>query len=83
MGGVFVRAVGFRLRKTRSGTALVSGRRVFLRAVGFRLWKARADAAFGRRDAFFWALRYEMSRYPHTGWTDFLLTIAGQAPDDS
>jgi hypothetical protein len=43
----------------------------------------KARASFGRRDAFFWALRYEMSRYLHTGWTDFLLTIAGDAPDDS
>ncbi|MDR2629580.1 MAG: hypothetical protein LBC60_01505, partial [Spirochaetaceae bacterium] len=38
---------------------------------------------FGRRDAFFWVLRYEMSRYLHGDWTDFLLAIAGDAPDDS
>ncbi|MDR3123406.1 MAG: hypothetical protein LBU16_06460 [Treponema sp.] len=43
----------------------------------------KARGAFGRRDAFFGALRYEMSRYLHTDWTDFLLAIAGEAPDDS
>jgi hypothetical protein len=43
----------------------------------------KARGSFGRRDAFFWALRYEMSRYLHKDWTDFLLTIAGEAPDDS
>jgi hypothetical protein len=40
----------------------------------------KARGSFGRRDAFFWALRYEMSRYLHDDWTDFLLTIAGEAP---
>jgi hypothetical protein len=34
-------------------------------------------------DAFFWALRYEMGRYLHEDWSDFLLVIAGEAPDDS
>ncbi|MDR3192565.1 MAG: hypothetical protein LBT87_05825, partial [Treponema sp.] len=43
----------------------------------------KARGSFGRRDAFFWALRYEMSRYLRTDWTDFLLAIAGEAPDDS
>jgi hypothetical protein len=43
----------------------------------------KARGSFGRRDAFFWALRYEMSRYLHEDWTDFLLAIAGEAPDDS
>jgi hypothetical protein len=37
----------------------------------------KARASFGRRDAFFWALRYEMSRYRHEDWHDFLMTIAG------
>jgi len=42
----------------------------------------KARASFGRRDAFFWALRYEMSRYLHDDWHDFFLTIAGEeAPD--
>jgi hypothetical protein len=41
----------------------------------------RARASFGRRDAFFWALRYEMSRYLHQDWHELLLTIAGDAPD--
>jgi hypothetical protein len=39
----------------------------------------KARGSFGRRAAFFWALRYEMSRYLHDDWTDFLLTIAGEA----
>jgi hypothetical protein len=43
----------------------------------------KARGSFGRRDAFFWTLRYEMSRYLHEDWTGFLLTIAGEAPDDS
>jgi ATP phosphoribosyltransferase regulatory subunit HisZ len=43
----------------------------------------KARGSFGRLDAFFRALRYEMSRYLHEDWTDFLLTIAGEAPDDS
>jgi hypothetical protein len=37
----------------------------------------KARASFGRRDAFFWALRYEMSRYLHENWRHLLLTIAG------
>jgi hypothetical protein len=41
----------------------------------------RARAAFGRRDAFFWALRYEVSRYLHQDWRTLFLTIAGDAPD--
>jgi hypothetical protein len=41
----------------------------------------KARSSFGRRDAFFWALRYEMSRDFHETWTDFLLTIAGETPD--
>jgi hypothetical protein len=43
----------------------------------------KARGTFGRRDAFFWALRYEMSRYPHEDWTGFLLTFAGEPLDDS
>jgi hypothetical protein len=41
----------------------------------------KARASFGRRDAFFWALRYEMSRYLHDDWHHFLMTIAGEEPD--
>jgi hypothetical protein len=41
----------------------------------------RARASFGRRDAFFWALRYETSRYLHQDWHELLVTIAGDAPD--
>jgi hypothetical protein len=41
----------------------------------------KARASFGSWDAFFWALRYEMSRYPHENWHYFLLTIDGKAPD--
>ena len=40
-----------------------------------------ARASFGRRDAFFWALRYEMSRYFHEDWHSLLMTIAGKPPD--
>jgi hypothetical protein len=39
-----------------------------------------ARTTFGRRDAFFWALRYEMSHYPHTNWEELLYTIAEGAP---
>jgi hypothetical protein len=41
----------------------------------------KARASFGRRDAFFWALRYEVSQYLHLDWHELLLTIAGEAPD--
>jgi hypothetical protein len=41
----------------------------------------KARGSFGRRDAFFWALRYEMSRYLHEDWHDFLLTVAAETPD--
>jgi hypothetical protein len=37
--------------------------------------------SIGRRDAFFWALRYEVSRYLYQNWHELLLTIAGDAPD--
>jgi len=40
-----------------------------------------ARKSFGRRDAFFWALRYEICRYLHDDWSLFFLTVAGQAPD--
>jgi hypothetical protein len=40
----------------------------------------KARASFGRRDEFFWALRYEMSHYPHSDWHDFLTVIADGAP---
>jgi hypothetical protein len=45
--------------------------------------RRKARGSFGRRDAFFRALRCEMSRYLHDDWTGFLLAIAGEAPDDS
>jgi hypothetical protein len=38
---------------------------------------SKARASFGRRDAFFWALRYEVSRYLHMDWHILLLTVAG------
>jgi hypothetical protein len=37
----------------------------------------KARSSFGRRDAFFRALRYEMSRYLHENWRHLLLAIAG------
>jgi hypothetical protein len=40
----------------------------------------KARAAYGRRDEFFSALRYEMSHYPHDNWHDFLITIAEGLP---
>jgi hypothetical protein len=40
-----------------------------------------ARGSFGRRDALFWALRYEICRYLHDDWHLFFLTVAGQAPD--
>jgi hypothetical protein len=40
-----------------------------------------ARKSFGRRDAFFWAARYEICRYLHDDWSVFFLTLAGQAPD--
>jgi hypothetical protein len=40
-----------------------------------------ARGSFGRRDAFFWALRYKVERYLHDDWTSLFLTLAGDAPD--
>jgi transposase InsO family protein len=40
-----------------------------------------ARKSFGRRDGFFWGLRYEICRYLHDDWSLFFLTVAGQAPD--
>ena len=40
-----------------------------------------ARGSFGRRDAFFWALRYEINRYVHEDWQGLLLTLAGNVPD--
>jgi hypothetical protein len=40
-----------------------------------------ARGSFGRRDAFFCALRYEICRYLHDDWSLFFLTLAGQVPD--
>jgi hypothetical protein len=39
-----------------------------------------ARNSFGRRDAFFWGMRYEMSRYLHPDWHSFLAAIAGVDP---
>jgi len=36
-----------------------------------------ARSSFGRRDAFFWALRYEMSRYLHPNWSSLFSSLAG------
>jgi hypothetical protein len=41
----------------------------------------RARASFGRRDAFFWALRYEVSRYLYQDWRELFRTVAGDDPD--
>jgi hypothetical protein len=41
-----------------------------------------ARGTFGRRDALFWALRYEIYRYNHTDWSSLFLHIAGKVPDD-
>jgi hypothetical protein len=41
----------------------------------------KARGSFGRRDAFFWALRYEVERYLHDDWTSLFLTLAGDTPD--
>jgi hypothetical protein len=40
-----------------------------------------ARGAFGRRDALFWAFRYEISRGLHEDWASFFLTVAGKVPD--
>ena len=40
-----------------------------------------ARGSFGRRDAFFWGLRYEICRYLHEDWNLFFLTVAGLDPD--
>jgi hypothetical protein len=40
-----------------------------------------ARGSFGRRDAFFWAFRYEINRYLHESWQGLFLTLAGNAPD--
>jgi hypothetical protein len=39
----------------------------------------RAQASFGRKGDFFWALRYETARYFHKNWHDQFLTISGIA----
>jgi hypothetical protein len=41
----------------------------------------KARAFLGRKDDFFWALRYETARYPHETWHDFFLTVSGNVPD--
>jgi hypothetical protein len=41
----------------------------------------RTRAAFGRRDACFWALHYEVSRYLYQDWRELFRTVAGDAPD--
>jgi hypothetical protein len=41
----------------------------------------RARKSFGRRDAFFWGLRYEICHHLHDDWSVFLLTVAGEDPD--
>jgi hypothetical protein len=40
----------------------------------------KARESYGRRDAFFWAMRYEMRRYPHADWLSLLMAIAGVDP---
>jgi hypothetical protein len=41
----------------------------------------KARATFGKRDAFFWAMRYETSRYLHLNWLSLLSTLAGIDPN--
>jgi hypothetical protein len=41
----------------------------------------RAHAVFGRKEDFFWALRYETARYFHEDWHDLFLTVSGIVPD--
>jgi hypothetical protein len=36
---------------------------------------------FGRKDDFFWALRYETARCFHENWHDLFLTVSGIVPD--
>jgi hypothetical protein len=40
-----------------------------------------ARGAFGRRDAFFRAFRYEINRYLHESWQGLFLTFAGNTLD--
>jgi hypothetical protein len=40
-----------------------------------------ARSSFGRRDAFFWGMRYEICHHLHEDWHSFLTTIAGVEPD--
>jgi hypothetical protein len=39
-----------------------------------------ARNSFGRRDAFFWAMRYEMSRYLHPDWLSLFSALLGILP---
>jgi hypothetical protein len=41
----------------------------------------RGRSFLGRKDDFFWALRYETARYPHEIWHDLFLTVSGNVPD--
>jgi len=41
----------------------------------------KARASFGRKDDFYWGLRYETSRYLHETWHSLFLTVSGSAPD--
>jgi hypothetical protein len=41
----------------------------------------KARASFGRRDEFFWSLRYEMSHYLHEDWHSLFLRLSGEGPD--
>jgi hypothetical protein len=42
----------------------------------------RAQVTFGRKDDFFWALRYETARYFHKDRHDLFVAVSGIAPDD-
>lgn len=41
----------------------------------------RALTSFGRKDDFFWGLRYEVNRYLHDSWASLFLAVSGDAPD--
>ncbi|MDR2095563.1 MAG: hypothetical protein LBP76_08595, partial [Treponema sp.] len=49
--------------------------------IGGRGLHRRGRAFWGRKDDFFWALRYETARYPHEAWHDLFLTVSGNVPD--
>jgi hypothetical protein len=43
---------------------------------------SKARSSFGRRDDFFWGLRYEVNRYLHESWALLFRIVSGVPPDD-